>query len=94
MTLERIAAYGLALILIMVLLVRLLTRPKAVVRARDISGVVVAGDNPGSITQTRTETASPASSEGPASHGDRIAWAIGIAGVLIAAAQFAFDVLK
>jgi hypothetical protein len=94
MTPERIAAYGLALVLIMALLVRLLARPKAVVRARDITGILVAGDNPGSITQTRTETAPPSGSEGPPSNGDRVAWAIGIIGVLIAAAQFAFDVLK
>jgi hypothetical protein len=92
MTLERIAAYGLALVLIMAVLVRLLARPK--MRARDISGIVVAGDNPGPITQTRTETAPPSSSEGRPSERDHVAWAIGIIGVLIAAAQFAFDVLK
>jgi hypothetical protein len=94
MTLERVAAYGLALVLIMALLVRLLTRPTAVVQARDVSGIVVAGDNPGSINQTRRETVSPSGSEGPPSSGDRVAWAIGIIGVLIAAAQLAFDVLK
>ncbi len=91
MTLERVVAYGLAFALLLVALLRRLTS----VRARDISGIIVTGDNSGSIVQNKTEAASRSGAEdGRAPSGDRVAWAIGIAGVLIAAAQLAFDVLK
>jgi hypothetical protein len=90
-TLERIVAYGLAFVLLLVALLRHSTS----VWARDISGIVVGRDNSGLIVQNKTEAASRSGVEdGPAPAGDRVAWAIGIAGVLIAAAQLAFDVLK
>jgi hypothetical protein len=94
MTLERIAVYGLAFFLIMFLLLRLLLRPKASVQAHNISGIVVGGDSSGSISQSNTEAAPSSSSEGRTPHGDRVLWVIGIIALLIAAAQFAFDVLK
>jgi hypothetical protein len=91
MTLERIVAYGLAFVLLLLAL----RRRSASVRARDISGIVVAGSNSGAIVQNKTEAASRSGAEDErAPSGDRVAWAIGVAATLIAAAQLAFDVLK
>ncbi len=89
MTLERIVAYGLAFVLLLVALLRRSWR------ARDISGIVVTGGNSGSIIQNKTEGASRSGAEdGRAPSGDRVAWAIGVVAALIAAAQLAFDVMK
>jgi len=56
-------------------------------RARDISGNVVVGDVAGPVTQTSAPRRDPEPKP------DRVAWAIGIVAALIAAAQFAYDVL-
>ena len=61
------------------------------VRARDVRGSVVAGEVNGSVTITNTETQSATGADRADGHGDRVAWAIGIVGALIAAAQFAHD---
>jgi hypothetical protein len=91
MTLERIVAYSLALVLLLIALLRRSTS----MRTRDISGIVVAGGNSGSIVQNKTEAALPSGAEdGRAPPGDRVAWAIGVVAALIAAAQLAFDVVK
>lgn len=59
-------------------------------RARKITGNVVVGDNSGSIIQNyRADKEVAALPATP----DRVAWAIAIVGVLIAAAQLAHDVL-
>ena len=57
------------------------------VRARDISGNVVVGDVSGTVTQT--SACPPAAEQKP----DRIAWAIGILGVLIVVAQLGYSVV-
>jgi hypothetical protein len=91
MTLERIIVYGLAFVLLLVALLRRSTS----VRARDISGIVVAGPSSGPIIQNKTEAASRSGAEdGRAPHGDRVGWAIGIVAALIAAAQLAYDIMK
>ncbi|HKM72062.1 MAG TPA: hypothetical protein VJX94_18730 [Stellaceae bacterium] len=59
------------------------------VRARDISGIVVGGDVSGSVSQTTQPSRSAPASSKP----DRVAWVIGIVGVLIAAAALIHDVL-
>jgi hypothetical protein len=62
-----------------------------VVRARDVRGSIVAGEVNESVTITNTETDATGDADRREGHGDRIAWVIGIVGVLIAAAQFAHD---
>ena len=74
-----------ALLVIAVLIGR--SGPRNRLRARHISGNVVVGDVAGTVSQT--STSHPAAEQKP----DRVAWAIGIVGVLIAAAAFAYDVL-
>ena len=74
-----------ALLVIAVLIGR--SGPRNRLRARDISGNVVVGDVAGTVSQTSTSQL--AADQKP----DRVAWAIGIVGVLIAAAAFAYDVL-
>lgn len=70
-----------------VLVVIALTRSHSL-KARRIKGnVAQMRDNSGTINQTYTETRSAERPEP-----DRIAWAIGMVGVLIAAAQLAHDV--
>jgi hypothetical protein len=57
-------------------------------RSRDISGNVVIGNNAGTVSQSyRTASASEARPPAP----DRVAWVIAIVGVLVAAAQLAYD---
>jgi hypothetical protein len=58
-------------------------------RARDVSGNVHVGDVSGSVTQTSTSSGDKGNSEP-----DRVAWIIGIVGVLVALAQFAQDFVK
>jgi len=58
------------------------------VRARNVTGNVVVGDNSGTINQRHRPNGT---GEPPASP-DRVAWAIAVVGVLIAAAQLAHDV--
>ena len=60
-------------------------------RSGDISGAVFIGDVAGTVTQT----VSPAGSSKRASvEPDRVAWGIGIVGVLIAVVQLIHDLLK
>jgi hypothetical protein len=100
MTLESIVAYGLACVLLMVVLLWLLLRSKVSVRVGgDVTGVLITGPSSGTIIQNKTEAASPSGAEDrraakvDRAKVDRVAWVIGVASV-IAAAQFAFDVLK
>lgn len=59
------------------------------VRARDISGIVIGGDASGPVSQaTQSSPLAPASRKP-----DRVAWLIGIVGVLIAAAKLVYDLL-
>ncbi len=62
------------------------------IRARNITGNVQVGDSSGTINQTFS--APLGSQPGERSQPDRVAWAIGIVGVLVAAAQFAWDIWK
>jgi hypothetical protein len=79
MSVQQIIVYVIAAVLVIVALAR---------QARRIKGnVVQMRDNAGTINQTYTE-ASSADKAGP----DRVAWAIGIIGVLVAVAQLAHDV--
>ena len=57
-------------------------------RARDVTGNVVVGDNSGTINQSYR----PNGAREPSTAPDRVAWAIAIVGVLIPAAQLAHDV--
>jgi hypothetical protein len=71
-----------------VLLLGALARRSYSVKARRIKGNIVQGrDISGTINQTYTEGTS-GKEPGP----DRIAWAIGIVGVLVAVAQLAHDI--
>jgi hypothetical protein len=54
-----------------------------------VSGNVHVGDVSGSVTQTSTSSGDKGNSEP-----DRVAWIIGIVGVLVALAQFAQDFVK
>jgi hypothetical protein len=58
------------------------------VRARDVTGGVVAGEITGSATISNA--AAPSLRQG----GDRVGWVIAVIGVLIAAAQFAYQVFS
>ena len=74
-------------VIAVVLVVAALARRSYSVKARSIKGNIVQGrDISGSINQTYTE-ARGAEKAGP----DRVAWAIGIVGVLVAVAQLAYD---
>jgi len=91
MDFERLLVYGLAAIIILTALVM---RSNSL-KAGRIKGPVVVGNNSGSINQTYNEAAKPPDAPkdaSPVPSGDRVAWAIGIIGVLVAAAQFAHDV--
>ena len=59
------------------------------VRARDISGNVIVGDVSGTVSQVSAPRPTASKSEP-----DRVAWTIGIIGVLVAVAQLVHDVLK
>jgi hypothetical protein len=60
-------------------------------QARNVSGNIVVGDVSGSVSQV----AAPAAAAAPAEpKPDRIAWLIGIIGVLVALAQLGHDMLK
>lgn len=62
------------------------------IKARDISAsILVNGDNSGSIVQSPSPAASDAKSKGTP---DRVSWAIGLAGVAIAAVQLVVDLVK
>jgi hypothetical protein len=84
MSVGHIIVYVIAVVLVVVALVR----RSYSVKARSIKGnVVQMRDNAATINQTYTE-AGGAKEAGP----DRIAWAIGIVGVLVALAQLAHDI--
>jgi hypothetical protein len=70
------------------LVIAALARRSYSMKARGIKGNIVQGrDISGTVNQTYTEAAD-AKEAGP----DRVAWAIGIVGVLVAVAQLAHDV--
>jgi hypothetical protein len=79
--------YLLAAVLILVAVLRSRSAPKNQLRARDISGNVSVGDVSGTLTQTGA--APPPADPKP----DRVAWLIGIVGVLIAVATLAYTVI-
>jgi hypothetical protein len=95
MTFDRPIVYALAALLLLIA-IGLLKHSNSV-RARNITGNVVVGDNSGTINQNyRADREAAARSAAP----DRVAWwiaivgvLIAIVGVLIAAAQLAHDVL-
>ena len=85
MSVHQIIVYVIAAVLV----IAALARHSYSLKARRIKGnVVQMRDNAGTINQTYTE-AGGAEQAGP----DRVAWAIGILGVLVAVAQLAHDVL-
>ena len=101
MELERLLVYGLAALIILAALVR---RSNSL-KAGRINGNIVVGDISGSINQTYNGAAKPADTNNeaakpldtgkgaaPGASGDRVAWGIGIIGVLVAVAQLAHDV--
>jgi hypothetical protein len=91
MQVEAIVVYSLAAGLVLVAL-RLRSNSLRVGR---ITGPVVVGDNSGTINQAYSETAAPRLSSPTRSSVplmDRAAPLIGIMGVLVGAAQFAYDV--
>jgi hypothetical protein len=60
------------------------------IKARNITGNVQVGDVSGTVNQTfSASSVSPASERSPP---DRVVWAIGIVGVLVAVAQLVHDV--
>ena len=83
MTLEQVILYIVAAVLIAVAL----WRRSGGLRARIVGGNIVVGDNHGTVAQSYTEAGSA-----PPAPEDWFGRWIGIAGVLIAAAQFAYDV--
>ena len=84
MSFDRLIVYAIGVLLIMV---GLFKRSNSL-RARNVTGNVVVGDNSGTINQRHRPNGT---GEPPASP-DRVAWAIAVVGVLIAAAQLAHDV--
>jgi hypothetical protein len=84
MSVDRLIVYAIGVALIVV---GLFKRSNSL-RARNVTGNVVVGDNPGTISQSyRTNRARE-----PAAAPDRVAPTIAIVGVLIAVAQLAHDV--
>ena len=63
-------------------------------RARDLSGNTVVGNVSGGVYQGTAPQAPPLSSEAKKVPRDRVAWGIGIIGVLVAVAQLFHDLLK
>jgi|HubBroStandDraft_1064217.scaffolds.fasta_scaffold318358_1 hypothetical protein len=94
MDVERLCAYvfGAALVAYAI------SRRSNSFRTRRAKGNIVVGDNSGSITQSYTDTTGSRANDktggATAPESDRVAWAIGIVGALIAAAQLVFDVIK
>jgi hypothetical protein len=85
MSFDRLVVYAVAVLLIVFGLFKRSNR----LRARNISGNVVVGGSSGTVNQSyRATAAGEAQSAAP----DRVAWAIAIIGVLVAAAQLAHDV--
>ena len=84
MSVGRSIVYAIGVLLI---IVGLFKRSNSL-RARNVTGNVVVGDNSGTINQSYRPNGT---GEPPASP-DRVAWAIAVVGVLIAAAQLAHDV--
>jgi len=87
---------GAALLVLAVLLGR--SGSRNALRARDISGNTVVGNVSGGVYQgTAPQMPAPAPEgkpEGKKVPPDRVAWGIGIVGVLVAVAQLAHDLLK
>jgi hypothetical protein len=85
--------YGLGAALVLIAV----ARPRNMLRARKIDGNVVVGDIQGSVTQNYNANAADVNhaiggAKAKEPRGDRIAWAIAILGVIVAAAQLAYDV--
>ncbi len=92
MTLAQLLVYGLAVLL----LVAALAKRSNSIRARNIRGPVQVGSVRGTLNQTYIEANSSterSNAEPARPSGDRVAWVIGIVGVLVAVAQLAHDVL-
>jgi hypothetical protein len=70
------------------------SRSRNSLRARDITGNTVVGNVSGSVYQGTAPQAPTPSPEGKRIPHDRVAWGIGIVGVLVAVAQLAHDLLK
>ena len=91
MTLEQVILYVVAAVLIAVAL----WRRSGGLRARTVRGNIVVGDNHGTIAQTYTDAGPRGGAPAPPPPPTQVDWfgrLIGIAGLLIAAAQFAYDV--
>jgi hypothetical protein len=86
MSFDRMIVYAIGVLLI---IVGLFKRSNSL-RARNVTGNVVVGENSGTINQSYR----PKGKRGLSAAPDRIAWAIAIVGVLIAAAQLAHDVFR
>lgn len=84
MTFDRLLIYALAVLLIAIGFFKHSNN----LRARSIVGNVLVGDNSGTINQSYHGAGTKATRPAPP---DRVAWAIEIVGVLIAAAQLAHD---
>ena len=84
MSFDRLIVYAIGVLLIMV---GLFKRSNSL-RAHNVTGNVVVGDNSGTINQSYR----PNGAREPSTAPDRVAWAIAIVGVLIPAAQLAHDV--
>lgn len=88
---KRYLTYGLALVLLIVAWKRRGNRLKA----RQIKCNVVVGNNAGTINQSYSaSTAGDEHTPPTVSEGDRVGWVIGTVGVLIAAAQLAYDLYR
>jgi hypothetical protein len=84
MSFDRSIVYAIGVLLIVVGLFK----RRNSLRARNVTGNVVVGDNSGEINQSYRPNAASEPSVTP----DRVAWAIAIVGVLMTAAQLAHDV--
>jgi hypothetical protein len=84
MSVDRLIVYAIGVVLIVL---GLFKRSNSL-RARNVTGNVVVGDNSGTMNQSYRSNGAREPSAAP----DRVAWAIAIIGVLIAAAQLAHDV--
>jgi hypothetical protein len=85
MSFDQSSVYAIGVLLIVV---GLFKRSNSL-RARNVTGNVVVGENSGTINQSYQ----PIAAREPSAAPDRVAWAIAIVGVLIATAQLAHDVI-
>jgi hypothetical protein len=83
MNFDRLIVYAVGVLLIVVGLFK----RRNSLRARNVTGNVVVGENSATINQSYQPNGAREPSPAP----DRVAWAIAIVGVLIAAAQLSHD---